>query len=281
MSTVPAPSADPLTDIAGGWSTSTSAWLEWPTSPSGIVRAANTPTLTEALTILMPSPTPSNPLYKRAVDIDIPTNTAEHASQTKSVSPEALASARSLLSAMRNIATRSEKDVIEHHPQSSIVRSMVGQQVIYPDEDIVEGREISGRAVVLQDALSSFLSSMINTIISAPAPTNHTSANCCNLYNHNNISYNFYCDICDYANSRDSHDHYNSHHYHYHYTATICDYNNRDNIKSIDNTILKSHRKYVVDCSDSDNNHNRFKLSNTYYCYKYCVHFAVAGYISF
>ncbi|KAJ2592643.1 hypothetical protein EV177_008697, partial [Coemansia sp. RSA 1804] len=188
-----ASSVDSVTDIAGGWnngvgssgstgisasaststtsgsssSSSSDTWLDWPAGSYGIGGDSNTSTSADAHSPASNTPTPTaGPMRKRAAAaMALPSpDKVQYASQTRSIPPEALESARSLLSAMRNIATRSEKNIADHHMPNNVVRTMVGQ-TIFADDDGPDSNEFTGHVVVLQEALSSIISSMIGTLI--------------------------------------------------------------------------------------------------------------------
>ncbi|KAJ1731037.1 hypothetical protein LPJ72_004158 [Coemansia sp. Benny D160-2] len=252
-----ASSVDSVTDIAGGWnngvgssgstgisasasasttsgssssttsgssSSSSDAWLDWPAGSYGIGGDSSTPTSADAHSPASNTPTPTaGPMRKRAAAaMALPSpDKVQYASQTRSIPPEALESARSLLSAMRNIATRSEKNIADHHMPNNVVRTMVGQTV-FADDDGPDSNEFTGHVVVLQEALSSIISSMIGTLI--PVRTPAPGPNLPNYVGVAKHNYSHQHDNADKQRHNDNNDNNGSHHYD---AIAICNNNNR------------------------------------------------------
>ncbi|KAJ2815784.1 hypothetical protein FBU31_006801 [Coemansia sp. 'formosensis'] len=141
-----------------------SSGLDWSTRPAGEERLA-VPWPTDTI-----DSDPDNSLPKRSPKS---LHTRGISSKTRITSLDAVRSAQSLISAMRDVATRTDDDLPLRQSQISVIRSVFGQQFVFPDEAAADEGDICALPTVTREVYGTVYSTATNR--AAPAPVVYQS----------------------------------------------------------------------------------------------------------
>ncbi|KAJ2338350.1 hypothetical protein GGH91_004837, partial [Coemansia sp. RSA 2671] len=143
--------SDASSDIASG--------LDWATRPAGEERLA-IPWPTDTIDV-----EPENSLPKRSPKS---LHTRGISSKTRITSLDAVRSAQSLISAMRDVATRTDDDLPLRQSQISVIRSVLGQQFVFPDEAAADEGDICALPTVTREVYGTVYSTAPGRIVPGP-----------------------------------------------------------------------------------------------------------------
>ncbi|KAJ2531217.1 hypothetical protein EV175_007241, partial [Coemansia sp. RSA 1933] len=142
-----------LADTARGWSTSSSSgWLDWPAAPNSRTSVSSTST---------PSPGKMRKREAAFASSYPSSNMAHQTNQLGSFPPEAVESAHSILSVLRNAATHSEVGAVGHQPLNIVIRSMA-EHGVYSDDYFPDNIEYTGRPYVPLEPQGSIVSYVVS-----------------------------------------------------------------------------------------------------------------------
>ncbi|KAJ2108048.1 hypothetical protein IW146_007021 [Coemansia sp. RSA 922] len=143
------PHSPTQTDIATDSNSDLVSGLDWSTRPAGEERLA-IPWPTDTVDV-----EPDNSLPKRSPKS---LHTRGISSKTRITSLDAVRSAQSLISAMRDVATRTDDDLPLRQSQISVIRSVLGQQFVFPDEAAADEGDICALPTVTREVYGTVFS---------------------------------------------------------------------------------------------------------------------------
>ncbi|KAJ2259436.1 hypothetical protein GGI01_003649 [Coemansia sp. RSA 376] len=143
------PHSPTQTDIATDSNSDIVSGLDWSTRPAGEERLA-IPWPTDTVDV-----EPDNSLPKRSPKS---LHTRGISSKTRITSLDAVRSAQSLISAMRDVATRTDDDLPLRQSQISVIRSVLGQQFVFPDEAAADEGDICALPTVTREVYGTVFS---------------------------------------------------------------------------------------------------------------------------